>query len=409
MNLANIRAQFGYLKNNPQEIYFDSSATFLKPLIVSRAEQFYYEHINANPHSFDYQNAYQSNQILSQTRKQVQTFINARSEQEVVFTSGASFGLNQIAFGLRDYLNPGDEIFVSDLEHSSNLVPWLVLAQEKQLVIKEIPLTETFAIDIDQLSKMITPKTKVVSFAVMSNTIGISNDVKKITTAIKQVNVQTLVCVDGAQSVGHQKTDVQAWGVDFFTFSAHKMYGPFGVGVLYGNQNVLETLKPLVFGGGMSESVRVEPLKYQLTPLPVRLEAGTPNIAGIYAFSKALDFINEIGIETIHNHELKLKKYAQTKIKEANLNSELVFYNLENDAPMLLFNLKGVNPQDIASFLAHDYQISVRSGAMCARLTAELGFKISVRVSFGIYNTEKEIDKLVEGLKNIEHFLDHIL
>ena len=409
MNLAKMRAQFGYLKSNPQEIYFDSSATALKPLVVSEAEQFYYEHINANPHSVDYQNAYQSNQILSQTRKQVQAFINAQSEQEIIFTSGASFGLNQIAFGLRDYLNPGDEIFISALEHSSNLVPWWVLAQEKQLVIKEIPLTKTFAVDLDQLSKMITPKTKVVSFAGVSNTIGISNDVKKITSAIKQANPQTLVCVDGAQSVGHQKTDVQAWGVDFFTFSAHKMYGPFGVGVLYGNLKVLETLKPLVFGGGMSEEVVIEPLKYQLAPLPERLEAGTPNIAGIYAFGKALDFINEIGIETIHDHELDLKKYAQAKIKAANLSSDLVFYNLENDAPMLLFNLKGVNPQDIASFLAHDYHISVRSGAMCARLTAGLGFKISVRVSFGIYNTYQEIDKLVTGLKNIEHFLDHVL
>lgn len=272
-----------------------------------------------------------------------------------------------------------------------------------------MPLKPNFQIDEKQLAQLITKKTKVLSFASISNTIGVKNDVSTITRTAKAINPNLVVCVDAAQSIGHEKIDVQAWGVDFLAFSAHKMYGPFGVGVLYGRLPLLEALEPLTYGGGMSLSVNLTDLTYQSTTLPARLEAGTPNIAGIYAFSKAIDFINEIGLDQIESYERDLKAYARAAISKAKLPKQIVFYNLDNEAPMLLFNIKGINPQDIASYLSHDYQISVRSGAMCARLTDQLGFKTSLRASFGIYNSPIEIDRLIKALQNVDHFLDHVL
>ncbi|ATG97514.1 Cysteine desulfurase SufS [Mesoplasma lactucae ATCC 49193] len=407
--IKNIREQFPYLNKNKKTIYFDNGATTLKPETVIKAESDYLTYIAANPHSVDYESAFEANEVLLKTRKLVKEFINADNEKEVIFTSGATESLNQVAFGIEDLISENDEILITNLEHSSELLPWVIVAKKKKAIIKEIPLNNDLSIDVDKLMKMINKKTKVVTFSTVSNTIGAWNDSQAIIKAIRKKNPKVIVAVDAAQSIGHIKTDVKNWDVDFLSFSAHKMYGPFGVGVLYGKEEYLEQLTPFKYGGGMSASINLKELSYEPEPIPARLEAGTPNISGIYAFAKAIEFINDLGIDKIHEYETGLKEYAKRAILTNELEKEFDFYNLENDSPIILFNAKGLNPQDIATYLANDYDIDVRSGAHCARLTDEvIKTKITIRASLAVYNTTKEIDTLVEALKNSDHFLDHL-
>ncbi|WP_434323486.1 aminotransferase class V-fold PLP-dependent enzyme [Mycoplasma capricolum] len=402
-----IRQQFPLLKNHPNLIYFDNGATTLKPNSVIDAEINYLKNISTNPHSTDYKIGFQALEILNETRKTVKQFINANKESEIVFTSGTTQSINMIAKGLVNLINKDDEILITSLEHSSNLVPWIWLKNKTNAIIKNLKLTDEFGIDLSKLEKLITNKTKIVSFAHISNTTGYINDVKKIIKKIRSINKNVIIVVDVAQSIAHFKVDVKDWDVDFIAFSAHKMYGPFGVGILYGKYELLDKLEPLNLGGGSSLAVSKDFTSYTLKTLPEKLEAGTLNISAISAFKKAIEFILDIGINDIHLYEAELKKYVVKQIKNNNLESKITFYNLNNDSPLLIFNVNQINAQDIASFLDVKYNITSRSGSHCARrLEDVINTNSSLRISFAIYNTKAEIDQLILALNNTEKFLD---
>ncbi|AEM68650.1 aminotransferase class V-fold PLP-dependent enzyme [Mycoplasma putrefaciens] len=403
----NIREQFPVLKNNPKMIYFDNGATTLKHQSVIQAELDFLNYISANPHSSDYQTGFQAVEILNQTRSLTREFINAKKDQEIIFTSGATHALNQIAKGLAHLIQPDDEILITSLEHSANLLPWIEVANKTKAVVKPLFLTDHFSIDLDKLELLINSKTRVVSFAHISNTTGYVNDVKKIVQKIRSLNSNTIIVVDAAQSAAHAKIDVQDWDVDFIAIAAHKMYGPFGIGVLYGKYHLLDQLEPLLSGGGMSLEIEHDLINYQLAELPRRLEAGTPNISAIAAFKKTLEFLNDLGIENIASYEHYLKSYLIKQIKSNDLEKYVTFYNINNQSPLLIFNVKNINPQDIAHFLDSKYNIATRAGAHCARrLVDVIDTKLTVRVTFAVYNTTTEIDQLISALKNADKFLD---
>jgi len=406
--MKNFKEDFPYFRAHPNWVYFDSGATALKPQSVIDAESNYYVNVGANPHAFDYLSAVEANEVLDTVRVQTQAFIHARSKEEIVFTSGATFSLNLVANGLKNFLNPGDEIWISALEHSSNSLPWIVLANEKNLVIRELPLSTDFTIDVDKLSNEITAKAKVFAFASITNTIGAINDLAKISQAIRAKNPEAIIVVDATQSVAHEPIDVQKVDVDFLAFSAHKMYGPFGVGVLYGKSQWLAQIPPLTYGGGNNTVIDLKTLTYELTPVPSRFEAGSPNIAGIAAFGATLDFLNQIGFSAIEAHEKDLKNYLVEQFESKHLAQQVEAYNLEIPGPTFIFNVKGLNPQDVAAFLAEDYLIATRSGAHCARTIHDRHFKHSVRVTFGLYNTREDIDRLIEALSHLENVFDHL-
>jgi cysteine desulfurase/selenocysteine lyase len=282
------------------------------------------------------------------------------------------------------------------------------LAQENNLVIRELPLSTDFTIDVDKLSNEITAKAKVFAFASITNTIGAINDLAKISQAIRAKNPEAIIVVDATQSVAHEPIDVQKVDVDFLAFSAHKMYGPFGVGVLYGKSQWLAQIPPLTYGGGNNTVIDLKTLSYELTPVPSRFEAGSPNIAGIAAFGATLDFLNQIGFSTIEAHEKELKNYLVEQFESKHLAQQVEAYNLEIPGPTFIFNVKGLNPQDVAAFLAEDYLIATRSGAHCARTIHDRHFKHSVRVTFGLYNTREDIDRLIEALSHLENVFDHL-
>ncbi|AUF83431.1 aminotransferase class V-fold PLP-dependent enzyme [Mesoplasma syrphidae] len=402
-----IRKQFPILTRESKLIYFDNGATTLKPKSVIEAEEYYLKTISANPHTNDYQIAYQANEIIAQTRQQTAKFINAASCQEIVFTSGTTFAINQIAQGIKKILKPGDEILTTSLEHSANLLPWIVVAKQVQAKVKTLELNSDGGINLEALKQKITLQTKIVTFAHVSNTFGYENNVLEISKVIRKINPNVIIVVDAAQSVAHTEIDVQKWDIDFLAFSAHKMYGPFGLGILWGKMALLDQLEPLLYGGGMSLTIDENLEDYYLATTPEKFEGGTPNISAIYAFQKSLDFIESISIKEIKSYEKMLKHYFIDQVKQANLQAKIDFYNLDSLSPIVILNVKGINPQDIATFLDLKYHIAARSGSHCARRTVDLiNTKVSLRISFAVYNTVEEIDVLIEALKHTDEFLD---
>ncbi|ATZ17849.1 aminotransferase class V-fold PLP-dependent enzyme [Mesoplasma melaleucae] len=388
-------------------IYFDSSATSLKVQEVIDAEMKFLSENGSNPYAIDYKKGFEAFELIKQARSLSKTFINANKIEEIVFTSGATHSINLLANGLRNNLKKNDEILLTELEHSANLLPWIAIANKTGAKIKKIALNHDFTINIESLKQMLNNKTKIVTFASVSNTIGALNDIKLITEVIKEFNNDIIVHVDAAQAIGHIKTDVQAWNIDFMSWSAHKMYGPFGVGCLYGKYDLLNTLEPIFYGGRMSLKIEENLVDYTLASIPEKLEAGTPNISGIVGYIAALNFINKIDLHEIEKHELELKEYFVKRVKETNLEDFITFYNLDVKSPIILFNVNGVNPQDITNYLDDKFNISVRGGASCARrIEGVINTKIAVRASFGIHNNKVEIDKLVEALKTVNNFLD---
>lgn len=398
---------FPAIKNNPKLIYLDSAATTLKPKVVIDSEMHYLYNNGSNPHTTAYLNAFLANEMIVNTRKIVSNFIGAKDYNEIIFNSGTTESLNQIAFGLKPLINNGDEIFITSLEHASNLMPWIKISKEMKANLKIMKLTNNFSIDLDWLKKHITSNTKIVSFAHATNTIGILNNVCVIVKTIREVNPNVIIVLDCAQTVGHHKIDVSKWDVDFIVFSAHKMYGPFGLGILWGKKRNLEQLDPLLYGGGMGSIDDLNLKNIKLNNLPSRFEAGTKNIPAINALLSTINFINTIGLSNIINHEKKLKQYIRKQIFINNLTEKVDFFNLDNDAPLILFKSKYWHSQDVSDFLDKRYNIALRNGAHCAWIT-DLAFDThdTIRVSFGIYNTKSDIDVLVEGLKNLDSALD---
>ena len=386
------REDFPMLNNGL--IYLDNGATTFKPVTVVNAILDYYTKYTANAHRGDYDISFKVDQAYEGARKKVANFINADYE-EVVFTSGTTDSLNMVANGFfRDLLEPGDEVLITLSEHASNVLPWFRLAKTNGITVNYIELDSDLHVTLENVKKAVTSNTKVISLAAITNVVGDIRPIKEITKFAHENNI--FVVVDGAQSVPHIKTDVKDMDCDFLCFSAHKMCGPTGTGILYGKKELLEELEPVNLGGGMNESFDSIEEVY-LKDVPTRFEAGTPNIAGAIALGAAVDYLNSVGLENITKREKELKSYLVSKL------SEIKHVNIVNkacDSGVLAFNVDGIFAQDVAYYL-NKYNICVRAGNHCAKILKNaIGVKNTVRVSLYFYNTKEEIDTLVELLKD---------
>lgn len=387
------REDFPMLKQDI--IYLDNGATTFKPEILGEEISKYYNTYCANAHRGDYDISLKVDEKYEHSRELIKNFINAKKTKEIVFTSGATDSLNKIIFGyFKHNLHAGDEVILTKSEHASNVLPWFELADSIGIEIKYIELDSSFKVTLDNLKKLITTKTKVISIAHITNVAGDIRPIKEITKIAHDNDI--LVLVDGAQSVAHMPVDVQDLDIDFLAFSAHKMYGPTGVGVLYGKEKLLNNIKPIIFGGGMNVTFNSDKVRIY-NELPHMLEAGTPNIADVIGFGSVIEYLSKIGMDKIHKYELELKNYALNKLKQI---PNLIIYNEKSESGIIAINYKDVFAQDLAIYL-NKYNICVRAGNHCAKiLKDEIGIKNTCRISLAMYNTKEEIDKLVEVLMN---------
>ncbi|MEH7156606.1 cysteine desulfurase [Neobacillus drentensis] len=407
MNIKDIRAQFPILDqevNGKPLVYLDSSATSQKPLQVIEAIEKYYREINSNVHRGVHTLGTKATDAYEGAREKVRKFINAKSTQEVIFTRGTTTSLNTVAASYAAAnLKAGDEIVITYMEHHSNIIPWQQVARRTGAQLKYIPLKKDGTISLDDARATITANTKIVSVMQVSNVLGVINPVKEI-AQIAHENGAIMV-VDGAQSAPHMKIDVQELDCDFLAFSGHKMCGPTGIGVLYGKKHLLENMEPIEFGGEMIDFVQL----YESTwkELPWKFEGGTPIIAGAIGLGAAIDFLNEVGLDQIAEHEHKLAGYALEKM--AAVEGMTIYGPLDaaKRAGLITFNISDVHPHDVATVLDAE-GIAVRAGHHCAQpLMRWLKASATARASFYLYNTEDDIDKLVEGLvKTKEYFSD---
>ena len=386
------RNDFNMLNNL---VYLDSAATSLKPPILVNSLSDYYNNYCANANRGDYEISLKVTEKICLTRDKIKEFINAKDAKEIIFTNNATDSLNKIVFGyFRQHLSPNDEVLITLSEHASNILPWYELEDEVGIKVNYIPLDENLMVTIDNVKKSITKNTKVISLAHVTNVLGDERPIKEIIEYAHQNDI--LVVVDGAQSVPHMKVDVQALDADFLIFSAHKMCGPTGVGILYGKEVLLKKMKPLAFGGGMNASFSSDKIR-SYKELPEVLEPGTLNIADIIAFGDIIDYLNEIGMENIYKYEQELKRYAIEKLKNI---KDIIIYNEKTNSSVITFNIKDIFAQDLAIYL-DKYNICVRAGNHCAKiLKEELGIKNTVRASLYFYNTKEDIDTLSKALSN---------
>ena len=376
-------------------IYFDNGATTLKPKILSEAISDYYNNYSSNAHRGDYSLSIKASQKYEETRGLVKEMLNARKDSEIAFTSGTTDSINKIVFGYFKYhLNKGDEVLLTKSEHASNLLPWFELADEIGINIKYIDLDDNHEVTLENVLKAISDKTKVISIAHVSNVVGDVRPVEDIIKCAHERNV--LVLLDGAQSIPHLKVDVQKLDVDFLAFSAHKMCGPTGVGVIYGKEDLLNEMRPIIFGGGMNADFSHDGNRVYKT-MPDRLEAGTPNVAGVIGFGYVIKYLMDIGFDNIHSMELELKKYLIQRLKEID---NIIIYNEHSLSGVVTINYDGIFPQDLSIYL-DKYNICTRAGNHCAKiLKDEIHIKNTCRISLYFYNSKEEIDKLILALKN---------
>lgn len=383
------------MKNQPL-IYFDSSATSLKPQCVIDEIVNYYTKLSANAHRGDYELSYKVDVKYGEARKTVATFLNSL-EKEIIFTSGTTESLNIVARSFAKHiLKPGDEIIIDYAEHASNVLPWYNICEETGAKIVFCPLDENNLYTLDNLKSVVSDKTKIIALAHVTNTLADMRDVKSICKYAKDKGIYTVI--DGAQSTPHLKVDVKEIDCDFFVLSAHKMCGPTGVGVLYGKLEILESMVPYNFGGGMNARFNKD-VEVSYKSVPTVFEAGTQNIAGILGFARAVEYLSSIGMENIHNYELELKHYA---IKQLKTLPNVKIYNENSEGGVVIFNVFDgdmVFPQDVASYL-NEKGIAIRAGDHCAKLLDNvIDTRVTCRASFYIYNTKAEIDCLVEALR----------
>lgn len=396
------REDFPLLKNDI--IYLDNSATSLKPKCVIDKITDYYTNYSANAHRGDYDLSYRVDQEYENAREIVREFIHAKYLEEIVFTSGATEGLNMIANGFfKELLEPGDEVLITTSEHASNVLPWFSLAKKVGIEVNYIPLDENYYVTLDNVKKAVTSKTKVISLAGITNVIGDKRPIKEITKFAHENNI--FVVVDGAQMIPHMKVDVEDLDIDFLAFSGHKMCGPTGIGVLYGKKELLEHLEPINLGGGMNESFD-NPNAVYLKPLPTRLEAGTRNIAGVIGLGEAINYLNKVGMDAIAKQEHELRTYLINQLLPI---KHIDIINLESDSGIVAFNVDKVFSQDVAYYL-NKYNVCVRAGNHCAKnLKASVGVTNTVRVSLYFYNTKEEIDDLVELLSDYDKIVREMI
>ena len=398
-DVTKIRKDFPILSRKVYDrplVYLDNAATTQKPLCVLDAMREEYLNVNANVHRGVHYLSQQATDLHEQAREKVRKFINAGSVNEIVFTRGTTESLNLVVSSFCDeFMSEGDEVIVSVMEHHSNIVPWQLQAARKGISLKVIPMNDKGELLLDEYEKLFTERTKIVSVAQVSNVLGTVNPVKEIVRIAHEHGVP--VMVDGAQSTPHFAVDVQDIDCDFFAFSGHKMYGPTGVGVLYGKEDWLDRMPPYQGGGEMIESVSFEKTVFE--HLPFKFEAGTPDYVATHGLATAIDYINSIGIDNITRHEQELTKYAMQKMQE--IDGMRIFGTADHKDAVVSFLVGDIHHLDMGTLLDR-LGIAVRTGHHCAQpLMIRLGIQGTVRASFAMYNTTEEIDALVEGIKRV--------
>jgi len=462
VNLIKVRSEFPFLRRKYQTrndleltqrgrtsfakkplAYLDNASTTQKPQAVIDAIVDAYTNHYANIHRGVYDLSVEATDLYEGVRAKVAKFIGAKDSKEIIFTKNTTESINLLAYCQGQSLKDGDEILLTQMEHHSNIVPFQLLAErlktndKRQIKIKYIPITADGRLDMSSLDRLVTKKTKIVSLTLMSNVLGTINPIKEIVSRVRSLGSKPIIIVDAAQAVGHMKVDVSELDCDFLAFSAHKMYGPSGVGVLWGKQEILEKMPPFMGGGDMILSVDFE--KTTFAEIPWKFEAGTPSIADVIAFGKAINFVEKLGLENIRKHEMELTDYA---LKLLSSDSDITIYGpgsqtvipakagikrkildrVENDnagarGAVVAFNVDGIHPHDVASILSEE-AVAIRSGHHCAQpLMSVLGIDppatpeqaqdlrwrtgAACRVSFGIYNTKEEVDRLIAGLRKV--------
>lgn len=398
-DIAKIREDFPILSRSVYGkplIYLDNGATTQKPRCVVDAIAEEYYSVNANVHRGVHFLSQQATNLHEASRETVRKFINAGSTSEIVFTRGTTESINLVASSFTDaFMKEGDEVIVSVMEHHSNIVSWQLQAERKGIVLKVIPMNDKGELLMDEYEKLFTAKTKLVSVAHVSNVLGTINPVKQIVSIAHAHGVPALI--DGAQSIPHLKVDVQDIDADFYVFSAHKIYGPTGIGVLYGKENLLDKLPPYQGGGEMIKNVSFE--KTTFNELPFKFEAGTPDYIGTTAFAKALEYVSALGMDNIAAHEHELTVYAMQRLKE--IPRMRIFGETENKGGVISFLVGDIHHFDMGTLLDR-LGIAVRTGHHCAEpLMRRLGIEGTVRASFGLYNTKEEVDALVAGIERV--------
>lgn len=410
-----IKRYFPLFDRHPSLVYLDTGATCPKPQEVIAAEREYEEAFSTNVGRGLYPLAEATTERFEAVRSQVARFIGAESEREIIFTSGTTASLNLAAALLAPTLRSDDHIITTELEHHSNSLPWIELARHsskrrithtKNIPLRVVPFTEEGSIDIDQLITLIDSKTRIVALSALSNVFGTRNPITDIIKRIRSRNPETIVIVDAAQMAGHFPIDVTEWDADLVAFSGHKMYGPTGIGILFGKHTLLETFKPVVFGGGMVVDACADPAEYKESPFC--FEAGTPNISGVIGLGAAITFLEHIGFDTIRTHEKSLLAMTLVRLRE-NFGDRIHILgtdDIEKRSGIISFVLDGIHPHDLAQVLG-EHGISIRAGEHCAApLHRKLGLSATARVSFGIHNTEEDVEKLISGIKNARALFD---
>jgi len=399
LDVVSIREDFPILREEvygKQLVYFDNAATSQKPLSVIRRIEDYYEHENSNVHRGVHYLSQKATDDFEQTRLLIQQFIHARHSYEIIFTKGTTEGINLVAnsFG-RKYVKEGDEILITHMEHHSNIVPWQILCEQTGAILKVVPINDQGELDMEAFHQMLSEKTKLVSVVYISNSLGTINPVKEIIDAAHQKDIPVLV--DGAQVIPHQSIDVQALDCDFFVCSGHKMFSPTGIGFLYGKEKWLEEMPPFMGGGDMIKVVRFEKTTYN--ELPHKFEAGTPHIEGVIGLGAGIEYIQSIGYEAISQYESELLQYATERLQE--IPEIRLIGTAKEKASVVSFLIGDIHPYD-AGTIIDQLGIAIRTGHHCTQPVMErFGIPGTMRASFAFYNTQAEIDRLIEAIHKV--------
>lgn len=397
-DINKIRQDFPILTrtvNGKPLVYFDNGATAQKPKAVIDTLAHYYEHQNSNIHRGVHTLSREITIAYEAARNTIQKHINAQHAHEIIFTKGTTESINMVTYCFgKINISEGDEIIITQMEHHSNIVPWQLLCEEKKAVLKYIPINQAGELILEELPKLITSKTKLVALTHISNTLGTINPIKEITKTVRSLS-DASVLIDGAQAVPHVKPDVQDIDCDFYAFSGHKLFGPTGVGILYAKESWLNKFPPYQSGGGTIKTVTLE--KTEFADSPLKFEAGTPHIAGGVGLAAAIDYVNNIGIDNIHQYEDELLQYATKKLNE--IEGVVIYGNAKAKASVIAFNVANIHPFDVGTLL-DKYGIAIRSGHHCTQpLHQFYNIPGTIRASFAFYNTIEEIDLFIEALK----------
>ena len=403
LDIQKIRTDFPILNEKirgKQLVYLDNGASTQKPQVVIDAESYYYEHQYANIHRGVHYLSQVGTDLYENVRKQVQQFVNAKHEHEIIFTKGTTNAINLVAYTFgRKFINEGDEILITEMEQHSNIVPWQMLCEEKKCILKYIPLQADGSINLEDAEKLITPKTKLVSVVYVSNALGTINPIKELIAIAHKNGAKILI--DAAQAIQHFTIDVQALDCDFFVFSGHKIYGPTGTGILYGKDDILNQMPPYEGGGDMIKTVSFSGTTFN--DLPFKFEAGTPNIAGCIALGTAIKYVQDLGIDNIRAYETELLNYATEKLFA--IEGLKIYGTAKHKSSVISFLLDGIHPYDVGVILDNQ-GIAIRTGHHCAQPVMDhYGIPGTCRASFAFYNTKEEVDVLVEGILKAKKML----